>query len=240
MRTKLTPSFCQKAIAEAGRERSIYWDATMPGFGLLVTNSGHRSFVVQYRATGRSRRMTIDSVLGLVKARQRAKTLLGAAASNRDPLEERRKAATRTEDTFEAIADNYLAWASDPKKSGKPVPRTLEQRQAMLKRLVYPTFGKRAIQEIRRSEIVKLLDSIASGSLISNGKKIEGGPVLADRTLAAIRKIMNWHAGRSDDFRSPIVRDMARTKSKERARNRILTHEELRAVWTRCVFWTGP
>ena len=60
MRTKLTPAFCQKASVEAGRERSIYWDAALPGFGLLVTKAGHRSFVVQYRAAGRSRRMTID------------------------------------------------------------------------------------------------------------------------------------------------------------------------------------
>jgi integrase len=43
---------------------------------------------------------------------------------------------------------------------------------------------------------------------------------------------MNWHATRSDDFRSPVIRGMARTKPKERARSRILTDDELRAVWT--------
>jgi integrase len=42
---------------------------------------------------------------------------------------------------------------------------------------------------------------------------------------------MNWHASRSDSFRSPIVRGMARTKPKERARDRVLTDDELRAVW---------
>ena len=42
---------------------------------------------------------------------------------------------------------------------------------------------------------------------------------------------MNWYASRSDDFRSPIVRGMARTKPREQARDRILTDEELRAVW---------
>ena len=42
---------------------------------------------------------------------------------------------------------------------------------------------------------------------------------------------MNWHAARSDDFRSPIVRGMARTKPSERARQRKLNDEELRAVW---------
>ena len=49
-----------------------------------------------------------------------------------------------------------------------------------------------------------------------------GGPVMAARTLAVIRKIMNWHATRSDDFRSPIVKGMGRVRIKERARSRVL------------------
>jgi integrase len=222
MRTKLTPSFCQKATAEPEAERSIYWDSTLPGFGLLVTSAGHRSFVVQYRSAGRSRRMTLDGVLGLVKARQRAKTLLGAAAADRDPLEERRKAAARTEDTFESIANSYLD------REGREL-RTVKERRAALKRLVYPTMGKRPIQDIRRSDVVKLLDKIED----------QNGPVMADRTLASIRKIMNWHASRSDDFRSPIVRGMARTNG-DRKRARILTDDELRAIWTTAEKTEGP
>jgi integrase len=81
--------------------------------------------------------------------------------------------------------------------------------------------GARPIADIRRSDIVRLLDRIED----------ENGPVMADRTLAYIRKVMNWHASRSDEFRSPIVRGMARTSAKERARARILSDDELRAVW---------
>jgi integrase len=42
---------------------------------------------------------------------------------------------------------------------------------------------------------------------------------------------MNWHASRSDDFRSPIVKGMVRTKPSERARERVLTDDELRKIW---------
>jgi len=51
---------------------------------------------------------------------------------------------------------------------------------------------------------------------------------------------MNWHASRSDEFRSPIVRGMARTSGKERARARILSDDELRAIWRAAEAATGP
>src|SRR5207247_8494063 len=66
------------------------------------------------------------------------------------------------------------------------------------------------------------------------------GPVQADRTLAYIPKIMNWHASGSDEFRSPIVRGMARTSGKERARARILADNELRAIWKAADATPGP
>jgi integrase len=53
---------------------------------------------------------------------------------------------------------------------------------------------------------------------------------MADLTLAYMRKVFNWHAVRTE-FRSPIVRGMARTKPLERARDRVLTDDELRKVW---------
>jgi integrase len=55
--------------------------------------------------------------------------------------------------------------------------------------------------------------------------------VQADRVLAAVRKLFNWYAARDDEFRSPIVRGMARTKPRERARQRILSDDEIRAFW---------
>ena len=76
-RTKLTPAFCRDATAETGKERSVYWDESMQGFGLVVTSSGSRSWCVQQKSAGRSRRMSwpYRSML-LDEARRQARALL--------------------------------------------------------------------------------------------------------------------------------------------------------------------
>jgi integrase len=217
MRKKLTPAFVQKAKAEPGAERTIYWDTSLPGFGLQLTKAGHRSYVVQYRAAGRSRRMSIDGVLGLAAARKRARSLLGEIAHDRDPLAEKRKAAALKRDTFRSVAEEYFG--REDRKKDDEKQRSLGHQRAALERLVYKRLGKLPITSIRRSDVRLLLDHIED----------ERGPVMADRTLAIIRKIMNWYAGRSDDFLSPLVRVEAR--SKNGSRKRVLDDDELRAVW---------
>src|SRR4051794_38369860 len=104
MREKLTPALVRRARAEKG-DRVIIWDTKTSGFGLQVTASGHKSFVIQYRAKGRSRRMAIDGVLNLESARKRARALLGEVAHDRDPLGERRAISAREKETFLAIAE---------------------------------------------------------------------------------------------------------------------------------------
>jgi integrase len=145
----------------------------------------------------------------LAKARTIADEAKAELEYGRDP----RLAQTKPE-TLKAICEE---WAT--RESGKL--RTGKDRHAALVRLVYPILGDRPIAELRRNEIVRLLDQIED----------ERGPVMADRTLAIMRRVFNWHASRSDDFRSPIVRGMARTKTHERARARILSDDEIRTVW---------
>ena len=108
------------------------------GLRLQVTAAGHKSFVIQYRAKGRSRRMAIDGVLSLENARKRARALLGEVAHDRDPLQES-VGRRRERDAFQAVAENYLA------REGKKL-RSTEERQRTLERLVYPVMGARRLQ----------------------------------------------------------------------------------------------
>ena len=219
----------------------------------MATTNGHKSFVFQYRVGRTSRRMKLDGkFLRLEKEREKksgsqverharrirtafeaaraeAAAVHAAVKSGRDPLKELRDKAAAGANTFKSIAEDYLRREGGMKRdvngrasfTGDRL-RSADQRLAVFERLVFPKLGSFPIEEIKRSDVVRLLDKIED----------ERGPVMADRALAAIRRVFTWHAGRSDEFRSPIVRGMARTSGKERARARVLSDDELRIVWT--------
>jgi hypothetical protein len=162
--------------------------------------------------------MTIDGVLDLSKARKRAKAVLGEVAHDRDPLaekraekrkaeEEKRKAEEAASNTLKSVAEDYLKRGKGLR--GKSLNlRSLKLRKSTFERNIFPRLGADPIDDIRRSDITKLLDRIED----------ECGPTAADQALAFLSRVFSWHASRSDDFRSPIVRGMARTSETERAR----------------------
>ena len=74
--------------------------------------------------------------------------------------------------------------------------------------------------ELRRRDVTALLDHLED----------KHGAGVADQVLATLRKLMNWYESRSDDYVSPIVRGMR--KQAPKARDRILSDAEIRALWT--------
>jgi hypothetical protein len=225
MKIKLTPAFVMKAKVdddpafvqrvEANRakaDRTTFWDKSLSGFGLVVTVTGHRNYAFQYRdPSGKDRRMKIDFALGLSNARKEAEAMRGTVAKGGDPLGEKRKTKAKATNTLQAIAENYL------KREGKNL-RSIGKRRSVFDRNIFPAFGSLPIESIRRSNITALLDRIEE----------KNGPAAANETLAFLSRLFTWHASRGDEFRSPIVRGMA--KPTKGARQRVLSDEELRAV----------
>jgi integrase len=207
MKRHLTDRFCAGAKPQDGEIQTDYFDTQVSGLALRVSE-GRKSWTFHY-TLGKRRRLTFGSypAISLSSARTRADEAKAAVATGVDPS----LAAT---ETLQHVCELYMA------RDGAKL-RSAEWRKSVLDRHIYPSLGSRPIAEIKRSEIVRLLDQIEEGS----------GPVMATQTLAVLRKVMNWHATRSDDFLSPIVRGMARTKPSERARERVLTDDELRKVW---------
>jgi integrase len=229
MKTKLTPGFVLRApLPQSPKDREIYWDSTQPGFGLVVTAKGERRYVVQYRVGHRSRRLHLRQGLSLNDARKEAKKHIGDVARGLDPINEREKAQERRGNTFQAIADEYLA-VGKTAKGGKL--RSVEARRAILTRLVYPKLGAKPIGELRKSDIVRMLDRIEA----------EIGAPTAQLVLAFVARIMNWHERRChhDEFRSPARNIEPYYSQKEHARDRILSDGEIRAVWRAAEAHTG-
>jgi integrase len=202
-RRLLTDRFCTHAKAREGEVQTDYFDEATRGLALRVGRSGLKSWTYHHTANGKRARLTFGSYPAIS---------LGAARAKADEARNRGPQAVAKADTLQAICEDCLRRAD---------LRTNAWRKRVLERVVYPVLGAKPIDEVRRSDIVQLLDRIEDE---------RGGP-MADQTLAIIRRVMNWHASRSDDFRSPIVRGMARTKPKERPRERTLTDDELRLVW---------
>src|SRR4051794_22115233 len=114
---KLTQPAIEKLKAPlAGRIE--YWDNQLPGFGLRISETGRKTWVVMYRVGGKLVRETLGTVAvvpNVANARSRARESLQKVQAGINPVEERRgseRAAKlggeRTPKSFGAVADAYL------------------------------------------------------------------------------------------------------------------------------------
>ena len=78
-------------------ERYEVWDARLPGFGIRISPSGTKSFILVYRHKSRPRRMTLGRyhVVSLADARDRAIEALGDLARGVDPQARKSRSACR-------------------------------------------------------------------------------------------------------------------------------------------------
>jgi Arm DNA-binding domain len=109
MKMKLTESSVNKVARPAAGYR-LCWDRKLCGFGLRVTATGARSFVVEKRIRNRTRRVTLDRwpAVTCAGAGKRAQLHLGQVAVGEDPLAEcaRSKLAIMTvEEAFREYVD---------------------------------------------------------------------------------------------------------------------------------------
>jgi integrase len=212
-----------KRVIDGLTAGEIAYDDEVIGFVARKLPSGATSYGYRYRTNGKQRWLGLGLHGSITpdEARKLAKRRAGEVAAERDPVAEREekraaeiKVARANANTVNAILDAFLARYVSKLRTAYEIERTFNV-------YVRPRIGATSIYQVTRRQIVEMLDEIED----------ENGAVMADRVLAYVRKAFNWQATRDDQFSPPIVRGMARTKPKERARQRILTDDEIREVW---------
>lgn len=127
------------------------WDEGIPGFGLRVMPSGRKSFVVQFRAGRRARRMSLgpSTVLTCDQARTRAITIIAAVKNGDDPAAERD--AKRNAATVRELAERF----DREHIAVRLKASTAKEYRGTLKRFILPALGCLAVPEITRADVAK-------------------------------------------------------------------------------------
>jgi len=111
MTDKLTEATARKALPPV-RGQTMMWDAEVKGFALRITPGGAKSFVLDYRAEGRQRRITIGAWPDwtVAAARQTAKDMKREVDLGSDPMGERQaqREAPTVQEMWERYAREHL------------------------------------------------------------------------------------------------------------------------------------
>ena len=202
--------------------RIEYFDIGTPGFALRVSapaegREPRRAYIVRYRIRGRRAKgsLTLGTTrdTDLAEARDAAKDALRAAAKGNDPAAPKRKA--RRAETFKELADRYLEeYAKRRKRSWKTDERSI-------KRDLLPTLGNMKASSIRRPDVREVLRTIVD----------RGAPIMANRTLDLLRTIFGWAISEEIGGVEHDPCDGVPQPAEERSRDRVLSADELAALW---------
>ena len=135
--------------------------------------------------------------------------------------EEARKALQRVKRvgpmSFQVVAEEWLKRHVDAKGL-----RSDYEYRRMLNKHVFPLWANHEIETIRRQDVASLQDIVED----------EHGTRTSDKVLSLVSTILTFHEKRTDDYASPIRKGMKRYASWENSRDRILSDDELRSLWS--------
>jgi integrase len=210
-RRTLTATYVERVKAPE-RGQVEHFDQGFPGLALRVSYGGGKSWVYFYRVSGRQRRMTLGTypALSLADAREAWRKARLDVAQGRDPalIYRREKPVT----AFAAVAEEWL-------KRDQAKNRTAREARRIIERYVLPSWGAHRVDEIGRRDAIELIEAIAD----------RGTPVMARRVHSRLHRFFRWCISRDIIQANPMA-DLPKPGSETR-RDRVLTDEELIAVW---------
>jgi integrase len=187
-------------------------DGRLQGLYLIVQPSGSKGWAARYRHKGRTRKLTLGKypMVSLSDAREKARAALAILDMGSDPAME--AVARRDADTVAMLVSDFMSRHASKTKSSQETRRIFD-------RDVLPVWGQRKAHEISRRDVIDLIDGIVD----------RGSPYMANRVLAAVRKLFNWATSRDRLRDSPVAG--VKPPTVERPRDRTLTDDEIRWFW---------
>ena len=206
------PKLTKRTVEALAPKTASYfvWDSEVTGFGVRVMPSGAKSYQVQYRKGGRTRRASIGrhGAVTVDQARRHARELLGDVAAGRNPVEE--IARHRRAPTVAALCDRFF----EDHARGRCKPSTQAEYRRNLDLFIKPGIGTLKVVDVERRDIADLHHGL---------RHI---PYQANRMLQVLSKMFNlaevW--GLRPDGSNPCRHV---PKFPEKKRERFLRHAEL-------------
>ncbi|GAB1378302.1 tyrosine-type recombinase/integrase [Pararhodobacter aggregans] len=195
-------------------------DPGLTGLYLVVQPSGAKSWALRYRFAGKPVKLTLGRwpVMGVADARGAASRALERIDRGQNPSDDKKAAKAAAEpsrDQLRSVIEVFLARHASRNRRPDAVA-------AMFRREVLNQWGEREIQSITKRDMIQLLDAVVD----------RGSPVTANRLRAHLNTLFNWAKGRDILQINPL--DGVKPPAPEKARDRVLTDNELRLFWAAC------
>ena len=195
----------------------VYWDASLPGFGVKITPKGRKVFIVLYRIGGagsKLRKYTIGPYgrVTLHQARIAAQRVFAAKLDGRDPAAEKRESKRRiVADQFGPLLEQFISQRLEQKRSGAEIAR-------VLRREFSSRWAGTSIHVIGKRDVVDVVSAIEQ----------RGAPAAANKALKSIKTFFTWAVGHAILDKSPV--ESIPLPAKIVSRDRVLSDDELTKV----------
>jgi integrase len=198
-------------------------DGHTRGLFYVLQPSGSASWAYRYRFAGKTKKLTLGPypALDLKASRQKAIEAAQTLARGDDPAAAKQvaKIAVRASseperDLVETVAETFVQRYAKKKTREK----TWAETERLLNREVVQPWRGRRLSAIKRADVHELLDRI-----------VDRAPIVANRTLAVLRRMCAWAVERGLIESSPC--EKVRAPAAETSRDRTLDNDEIRAAW---------